>query len=87
MDYELDTPPYIQDIAEWLDDETRVHPCNGESAYKGLEIMMGICRSVAGRGQVQLPLCPDKHEIDDMEKVLSGTKTISATEETAKQYL
>jgi predicted dehydrogenase len=87
MDYELDTPPYIQDIAEWLDDETKVHPCNGESAYKGLEIMMGICRSVVGRGQVTLPLGPDKPEIDEMEKVLAGTKTISTTEETAKQYV
>jgi len=30
-------PPYIQDIANWLDDPNRVHPCNGETALKGLK--------------------------------------------------
>ena len=56
MNYDLDMPPYIADMAKWLDDDTAVHPCNGEEAYKGFEIMMGICRSVVERGQIQLPL-------------------------------
>jgi hypothetical protein len=27
------------------DDDKCVHPCNGESAFKGFEIVMAICRS------------------------------------------
>jgi hypothetical protein len=26
MNYDLDMPPYIQDMADWLDDDTKVHP-------------------------------------------------------------
>ena len=55
MSYDLDMPPYIQDMADWLDG-IKVHPCNFESAYKGFEIMMALCRSAAQSGQVALPL-------------------------------
>ena len=44
MDYDHDMPPYIQDMADWLDDPAKVHPCNGETAFKGLEVMMAACR-------------------------------------------
>jgi hypothetical protein len=47
MDYAHDMPPYVQEIVEWLDDPARVHPCNGENAYKGFEIAMAICRPAA----------------------------------------
>ena len=56
MNYDLDMPPYIADMAAWLDDDRAVHPCNGEEAYKGFEIMMAMARSVVDRGQVALPL-------------------------------
>jgi len=70
MDYAHDMPPYIQEIAEWLDDPQKVHPCNGESAYKGLEIMMAICRSAAQRGKVKLPLGPGEPELEALAKAL-----------------
>ena len=63
MNYDLDMPPYIQQIADWLDDDKKVHECNFGSAYKGFEIMMGICRSVAERGQVALPLTAGADEL------------------------
>src|ERR1041385_2847590 len=56
MNYDLDMPPYISDIAEWLDDEGKVHPCNFESAWAGFEIMMACCRSAVEGGQIALPL-------------------------------
>src|SRR5574342_1168578 len=56
MNYDLDMPPYIQEMADWLDDEARVHSCNFDSAWKGFEIMMALCRSAAEGGQVALPL-------------------------------
>jgi predicted dehydrogenase len=70
MDYDHDMPPYIQDIADWLDDPAKVHPCNGETAFKGLEVMMAACRSVVQRGKITLPLGPGEPELDALERVL-----------------
>ena len=70
MDYAHDTPPYVQEIADWLDDPKKVHPCDGESAYKGFEIMMAICRSVVERGKVKLPLGPGEPELEALERSL-----------------
>ena len=67
---QLDQPPYIRDIAVWLDDPSRVHPCNGESAYKGFEIVMAICRSAALRRPVPLPLEPAEPETEMLARVL-----------------
>ena len=63
MNYDLDMPPYIQNIADWLDDDRQVHPCNFDGAYAGFEIMMALCRSVANGGQVQLPLAEPADEL------------------------
>ncbi len=71
MDYAHDMPPYIQEIADWLDDPAKVHSCNGESAYKGFEIMMAICRSAVQRGKIKLPLGPGEPELEALEKALS----------------
>jgi predicted dehydrogenase len=56
MNYDLDMPPYIQEMADWLDDDRKVHACNFESAYAGAEIMFALQRSAAEGGQVALPL-------------------------------
>jgi predicted dehydrogenase len=72
MDYEHDMGPYVQEIADWLDDDKKVHPCNGETAYKGFEVMMGACRSVVQRGKVALPLGPSSEpELDALKKALT----------------
>ena len=70
MDYEHDMGPYVQEIADWLDDDQKPHPCNGESAYKDFEIMMAICRSVVQRGKVKLPLGPGEPELEALKRVL-----------------
>ena len=67
---QLDQPPYIRDIALWLDDPARVHPANGESAFKGFEILMAICRSAIERRKVTLPLAPAEPEIDRLARIL-----------------
>ena len=56
MDYAHDMPPYVQEIADWLDDDAKVHSCNGESAFKGFEIAMAMVRSAIQGGKVTLPL-------------------------------
>jgi predicted dehydrogenase len=73
MDYEHDMPPYIADIAAWLDDETKVHPCDGERAFKGFQIMMAALRSATTGGKVSLPLGPSAEpELDALRKVLDA---------------
>jgi predicted dehydrogenase len=71
MDYAHDMPPYVRQIAEWLDDPAQVHPCNGESAFRGLQIMMAIIRSVVQRGKTTLPLGPGEPELQALERALS----------------
>lgn len=86
MEYHLDMPPYIQDMANWLDDDTQTHPCNVEEAYKGFEIVMGLCRSVVQRGQVQLPLQDGPPEIQELEKAVPDRPVLLSFEGNRKEY-
>jgi predicted dehydrogenase len=87
MNYDLDMPPYVDQMADWLDDESRVHPCNGESAHKGMEIAMGMLRSVVSRGQVALPLGPGEPELEGLARVLPDAPVLVSFEENRKPYL
>ncbi|MFB3825936.1 MAG: Gfo/Idh/MocA family protein [Bryobacteraceae bacterium] len=87
MNYDLDMPPYIQEMADWLDDETRVHPCNFESAYKGFEITMALCRSAAGGGQERLPLASEADELDLLKRSLPDRPVLLSMPANAKEYL
>ena len=87
MNYDLDMPPYVAQMADWLDDEKKVHPCNGETAHKGIEITMGILRSVVQRGQIQLPLGPGEPEIEALKKVLPERPVLLSFEGNRKEYL
>ncbi len=86
MNYDLDMPPYIHEIAGWLDDDTKVHSCHFESAYKGHEIMMALFRSVVEGGQVALPLAPGAAEIDLLKKSLPEKQVLLSLPENAKEY-
>ncbi len=86
MNYDLDMPPYIQDMADWLDDDAHVHPCNFGSAYKGFEIMMAFCRSAAGGGQVALPLTSAEDEIEMLRASVPERRVALAMAASAKEY-
>ena len=86
MNYDLDMPPYVQDMANWLDDETQVHPCNFASAYKGFEIMMALCRSVVEGGQVALPLSSGMDELQALREKLPEKKVLLSMPANAKEY-
>jgi predicted dehydrogenase len=86
MNYDLDMPPYVEDMSRWLDDERQVHPCNGESAYKGFEITMAVLRSVVERGQIKLPLGPGEPEIAAINRVLPDRSVLLSTEGNRKEY-
>ena len=86
MSYDLDMPPYIQEMAEWLDDDRRVHPCHFLSAYKGFEIMMAFCRSAAEGGQVALPLTSAADEIEMLKRSVPDRKILLSLSASAKEY-
>jgi predicted dehydrogenase len=86
MNYDQDMPPYIQEMADWLDDDRKVHPCNFQSAYKGMEIMAAICRSVVEGGQVALPLTSGMDEIAALKAKLPEKKVLLSMPANAKEY-
>jgi len=86
MNYDLDMPPYIQDMANWLDDDKALHPCNFAAAYKGFEIMMGLCRSVVQRTQVALPLTSGADEIAGLREVVPAQRVLFSLADNAKEY-
>jgi len=86
MNYDLDMPPYIQDMADWLDDDAKPHPCRFESAYKGHEILMALCRSAALGGQTALPLAEGADEIALLRERLPERPVLYSFAEMARQY-
>jgi predicted dehydrogenase len=86
MNYDLDMPPYVQEIADWLDDDSKVHSCNFASAYTGFEIMMGLCRSAATGGQVALPLTGALDEIELLKNHLCDRPVLLSNPANAKEY-
>ena len=86
MNYDLDMPPYIEQMADWLDDDRKVHECNFASAYKGFEIMMAFARSVADGGQVALPLTAAADELDMLKRSVPERNVILSMPANAKEY-
>jgi predicted dehydrogenase len=86
MNYDLDMPPYIDQMADWLDDDSRDHPCNFGSAYKGFEIMMAFCRSAAEGGQVALPLASGADEMAMLRASLPAARVLFSLAANAKEY-
>jgi len=86
MNYALDMPPYIDQMADWLDDDAKVHPCNGESAHRGFEITMGILRSAVGGGQVKLPLERGEPELEGLDRALADRPVLPSGEFNRKEY-
>jgi predicted dehydrogenase len=48
--------PYLAELADWLDDDDAVHPCNVELAYHGFEVLDAACISALEHSRVDLPL-------------------------------
>ncbi len=51
-------PLFARDLADWLDDDTKVHPCNIDITYHGYEIMEALCLSALDNRRVDMPLDP-----------------------------
>ena len=86
MNYDLDMPPYIQQMADWLDDDRQAHSCHFESAWQGFEIMMAFCRSAAAGGQVSLPLTSGANELEMLRASLPADSVLASMPANAKEY-
>jgi predicted dehydrogenase len=86
MNYDLDMPPYIRQMAEWLDDDAKTHPCHFGGAWKGFEIMMAMCRSAADGGQVALPLTESADELAMLKARVPDRRVLLSLAENAKEY-
>jgi len=85
MNYEADMPPYIQDMADWLDGKA-VHPCNFASAYKGFEIMAAMQRSAAQGGQVAIPLTAPADEQALLKSVVAERTVLVSDPVNKKEF-
>ena len=86
MNYDLDMPPYIQGMADWLDDNSKPHPCRFESACKGAEIMLAMQQSAAGGGQIALPLGAGKDELALLRQFVADRKVLVSSGVNAREY-
>ncbi|MCF7854248.1 MAG: Gfo/Idh/MocA family oxidoreductase [Candidatus Pacebacteria bacterium] len=85
MNYDLDMPGYIQDMADWLNDGT-VHPCNFDSAYAGFQIFCAMIRSVIEGGQVALPIQPGGDSMEELKAAMPDKKVLLSMPENADEY-
>jgi hypothetical protein len=86
MNYDLDMPPYIADMAAWLDDDARVHPCNLEHACLGAEIMLALQRSACEGGQVALPLAGGADEQALLKARIADRPVLVSCEQNKKEF-
>jgi len=86
MDYDHDMAPYVQEMADWLDDERKPHPLQFAHAYHGLEIMSGLYRSVIDGGQIALPLSSGMDELAGLKAKVPDRKVLMTLADSAKEY-
>lgn len=64
--------PYYTEYANWLDDDSKPHSCNIETAFHGYEILEAMCLSALNNTRIDLPLTNFDYEpvLERMEKEL-----------------
>jgi hypothetical protein len=55
---------------EWIEDRSRLHPCRGELAARGLEILLAVCQSSIDRSAVLLPLDRSRDPMRELQPLL-----------------
>lgn len=86
MNYDQDMPPYIQQMADWLDDGSRVHPCNFDHACQGAEITLALQRSAAQGGQIPLPLDTAVDEQSLLRAAVADRPVLPSCEANRKEF-
>lgn len=82
-----DQVPYLRELADWLDDESSVHCCNGEVAYHGFELAMAVCLSALERRPIDIPIetLPEPTIFERLEKELPDVPRESMSGPPAKK--
>lgn len=65
-----DQPLYIRELADCLDDPTKVHSCNGDKAFHGFSLAMAGVISALDHRRVDLPLESDDDVLERMRNEL-----------------
>jgi len=86
MNYDHDMPPYIQEMADWLDNPQKVHQCNFDHAWLGAEIMLAMQRSAVEGGQVPLPLAAGADEQALLKAKLPNRPVLVSCEHNKKEF-
>jgi predicted dehydrogenase len=86
MNYDLDMPPYIQEMADWLDDGSKPHSCCFDHACLGAELMLALQRSAAEGGQVALPLTRGADEQSLLKARLVERQVLVSCEQNRKEF-
>jgi len=86
MNYDLDMPPYIQEMADWLDNPQKPHQCNFDHACLGAEIMLAMQRSAVEGGQVALPLASGADEQALLKSKLVDRPVLVSCEQNKKEF-
>lgn len=86
MNYDLDMPPYIQDMANWLDNDQNVHPCAFDYACLGAEIMLALQRSAVQGGQIPLPLSTAEDEQVMLRSGLADRPVLASCDQNLKEF-
>ena len=61
--------PYIRDLADWLDDGSKVHPCNGDVTWHGYQAVMATPLSAVEHRPGELPLTEDEIATDVVQRM------------------
>ena len=86
MDYDHDMPPYVDEMADWLDDEGKPHPLRFARAYQGMEIASALYRSAVDGGQIALPLSEGMDEIEALRRKVPARKVLMPLADSAREY-
>ena len=86
MDYGNDMPPYVAQMAAWLDDDAAVHPCAAERAFLGAEVVFGLQRSAALGGQVALPLAGGADEQAMLNAAVPGSPALGSCPQNLREF-
>lgn len=86
MDYDRDMAPYVEQMADWLDDDAKPHPLRFERAYQGFEIVSGLYRSAVGGGQIAMPLTDGMDEIEALKAKVPARTVLMTLPDSAKEY-
>jgi hypothetical protein len=73
-------------MADWLDDDKKVHQCNLEHALLGAEVMLALQQSAACGGQIALPLKTGADEVKALQQKMPDRPVLLSMAANAREY-